>query len=71
MIYKILFTKTAKEMRDEKGLSTNDALRDTFTTEQLKLVEESETIVTALVALGFTYNQIKEQLERKYIKMIQ
>lgn len=71
MIYKILFTKTAKEMLDEKGLSTNDALRDTFTTEQLKLVEESETIVTALVALGFTYNQIKEQLERKYIKMIQ
>ncbi len=71
MIYKILFAKTAKEMRDEKGLSTNDALRDTFTTEQLKLVEESETIVTALVALGFTYNQIKEQLERKYMPMIE
>jgi hypothetical protein len=71
MIYKILFNKSAKEMRETSGLTTNDALRDTFTTEQLKLVEESETIVTALVALGFNYNQIKEQLERKYIKMIE
>ena len=71
MIYKILFNKTAKEMREEKGLTTNDALRDTFSIDQLKLVEESETIVTALVALGFSYTQIKEQLETKYIKMIE
>lgn len=71
MIYKILFNKTAKEMREEKGLATNDALRDTFSIDQLKLVEESETIVTALVALGFSYTQIKEQLENKYIKMIE
>lgn len=71
MIYKILFNKTAKEMREEKGLTTNDALRDTFSIDQLKLVEESETIVTALVALGFSYTQIKEQLENRYIKMIE
>lgn len=71
MIYKCLFNRSAKEMRDEKGLETNDALRDTFTKEQLALVEEAETIVTALVSLGFTYFQIKEQLERKYIKAIE
>ena len=71
MIYQCLFNRTAKDMRDEKGLKTNDALRDTFTAEQLALVEEAETIVTALVSLGFTYFQIKEQLERKYIKAIE
>lgn len=71
MIYKCLFNRTAKDMREEKGLETNDALRDTFTAEQLALVEEAETIVTALVSLGFTYFQIKEQLEHKYIKAIE
>ena len=71
MIYQCLFNRTAKDMREEKGLKTNDALRDTFTAEQLALVEEAETIVTALVSLGFTYFQIKEQLERKYIKAIE
>ena len=70
MIYKLLFNRTAKDMRNEKGLKTNDALRETFTTDQLKLVEEAETIVTALVTLGFEYRQIKEQLERKYTKLI-
>lgn len=70
MIYKILFNKTAKAMREEKGLSTNDALRDTFTTEQLKIIEEAETIVTALIALGFEYSCIKEHLERKYVKTL-
>ena len=70
MIYKLLFNRTAKDMRNEKGLKTNDALRETFTTDQLKLVEEAETIVTALVTLGFEYKQIKEQLERKYTKLI-
>lgn len=70
MIYKILFNRAAKDMREEKGLKTNDALRETFTKEQLQLVEEAETIVTALVTLGFEYGQIKEQLERKYVKMI-
>lgn len=71
MIYKCLFNRTAKEMRDEKGLETNDALRDTFNETDLERVRDAEEIVTALVSLGFTYFQIKEQLERKYIKAIE
>ena len=70
MIYKVLFGKSAKEMRQEREVKCNDALRDSFVGDELKLVEEAETIVTALVSLGLEYSQIKEQLERKYIKMI-
>ena len=69
-IYKILFDKKAKELRIEKGVKTNDLLRDSFSKEELKLVQEAETIVTALIALGFGYDYIKEQLQKKYIKII-
>lgn len=66
MIYKVLFGKDAKTMKAERGFTKNDALRDSFTGEELRLVDESETIVTALVTLGFGYDYIKQQLELKY-----
>ena len=66
LVYKALFNKDAKALREERGFSKNDALRDSFTGEELKLVEEAETIVTALVTLGFGYDYIKQQLENKY-----
>lgn len=69
-IYKILFNKKAKELRVERGVKTNDALRDSFLKEELKIVQEAETIVTALVTLGYEYHYIQEQLQKKYIKQL-
>ena len=66
MIYKVLFGKSAKQLKDERGYDKNEKLRDSFTGEELRLVDESETIVTALVTLGFGYDYIKQQLELKY-----
>lgn len=66
MIYKILFGKDAKKLREERGFNKNDSLRDSFKGEELKIVDEAETIVTALVTLGFGYDYIKNQLEIKY-----
>ena len=70
LIYKILFNKTAKDMREERGFTKNDALRDSFTGKELELVDEAETIVTALVTLGFGYDEIKTQLQNKYEKLL-
>ncbi|HDK7176594.1 TPA: hypothetical protein PTV31_003212 [Clostridium botulinum] len=66
MIYKILLNKTAKQLREEKGIKTNDLLRDSFNKNELKSVQEAETIVTALVTLGFGYKYIEEQLKKKF-----
>lgn len=66
MVYKVLFLKDAKTMRNERGFKKNDALRDSFTGNELILVDEAETIVTALVTLGFSKDYIREQLEKKY-----
>ena len=66
LIYKCIFNKTAKQMREERGFNKNDALRDSFTGNELQMVDEAETIVTALVTLGFGYDYIKSQLIMKF-----
>ena len=44
--------------------------RDYLTKDELKLVDEAETIVTALVSLGFKKDYILDQLRRKFTKRI-
>lgn len=70
MLYKTLFNCDAKTLRERRNLKTNDALRDSFTENELALVEEGETIITALITLGFTYKQVEEHLTNKYIKQL-
>ena len=66
LVYECLFNKTAKQMKDIKGIKTNDLLRDSFDTLLLKDIDEAETIVTALVSLGFGYEQIRVSLVNKF-----
>ena len=67
MIYEVLFNRTAAQLREEKGLDKKSQLtRDYFTSEELGLIDEAETIVTALVSLGFKRDYILDQLRRKY-----
>jgi hypothetical protein len=70
MIYKVIFGKVAKELREERHVNTNDALRDTFTEDELHSVEEVETIVTGLITMSFTYKQIEDMLKARYTKRI-
>jgi len=71
MVYTILFNKKAKQIREGKGLTKQSQYtRDYLTEQELKSVDEAETIVTGLIALGFKYDYIKDQLQRKYIKQI-
>lgn len=70
MLYKVLFNCDAKTLRIKRDVSNNDALRDSFSKEELHNVEECETIITALIALGFTQKQIDDHLKNKYIKQI-
>lgn len=71
LVYKILFGKNAKTIREERGLTKSSELtRDNFSEEELKLIDECETIITALLSLSFSYDYIKEQLENKYCKKL-
>lgn len=70
MIYRIIFGCDAKILRNERNVKTNDALRDSFTESELKKVEEVETIVTGLISMDFTYKQIEQMLNERYVKKI-
>ena len=71
MIYKILFGCDAKTLRSAKNVKTNDALRDSFSESELRKVEEVETIVTGLISMDFTYKQIEQMLNDRFIKKLE
>jgi hypothetical protein len=72
MVYDVLFNMTAKEIRESRHIEKKSQLtRDYLTEQELKLVDEAETIVTALVSLGFKKNYILDQLRKKFTKQIQ
>ena len=49
LIYKKIFGKRAKDIKEEKGLGKNDNLRDNLTPEELEKVSEWETKVQAMI----------------------
>lgn len=58
---------TAKQLRESRNINKkSDLTRDYLNETELKIVDEAETIVTALTALGFKQDYIKHQLEVKY-----
>lgn len=71
MIYDVLFGMTAKELRESRNIEKKSQLtRDYLSGDELKLVDEAETIVTGLVSLGFKKDYILDQLRRKYTKQL-
>lgn len=71
MVYDVLFGMSASEIRETRNIKKKSQLtRDYLTEEELKLVDEAETIVTALVSLGFKKNYILQQLRLKFTKQI-
>ena len=67
MVYKILFGKTAKQLKTE--LHTK-SVRDCLSKEDLEKLREAEHIVEVLLQLGRTREEVKQELNRKYNKMI-
>lgn len=71
MIYRIIFNKNAKQLREEYGISKKDNLRDCFTAEELKLVQSKEMLVSGLVDCGWGYDEIKDFVINKSNKLIE
>lgn len=67
LIYKIIFNKNAKQLRERFGITKKDVLRDYFTTEQISKVEHLENQVAVLIDFGNDYKTIKAILEKKYL----
>ena len=70
MVYRMIFNKDTKAMRKERGAKDNDSLRDMLSADELAKVEEVETIITGLVSMEFTYKQIQQMINDRYVKKL-
>ena len=59
LIYRSLFGKSAKQFRDEFGITKKDNLRDYFSEEELKQIQNAEMLVSGLIGYGWGYGEIK------------
>ncbi len=69
-IYKSIFGKDAKHLREEYGISQKDELRDCFSAEELQQVQKAEMLVGSLVEYGWGYDEIKDFMLNKLIDRI-
>lgn len=71
VIYKSLFGKSAKQFRDELGITKKDNLRDYFDADDLKKIQSKEMLVSGLIDCGWGYGEIKEFIKTESKKMIE
>ena len=63
-IYKVLFGKSAAQLRADYGIGKTDNLRDCFSQEDLNAVQYMEHLVNGLIGCGWEYAKIKEFIEQ-------
>lgn len=63
-IYKVLFGKNAKQLRESLGIKKKDNVRDYLSEEELRAVQSMECLVSGLVDCGWSYTQIKEFIQQ-------
>lgn len=59
IVYKVVFGKNARQLREEYGITKRDNLRDCFSVEELGKVQSIEMIISGLVNCGWGYDDIK------------
>ena len=70
LVYKVVFGKNAKQLREEYGIGRRDDLRDLFSQEELAKVKSVEMIVSGLVVCGWGYSEVKELVSNQTKKLI-
>ena len=63
-IYKAIFQRSAKELREELGIDKKESVRDYLTKEELEALQSMERLVSGLVDCGWGYDQIKEFIQK-------
>lgn len=69
-IYKALFCKNAKQLREQFGIDKKADLRDYLDEEQLQVIKSMEMLVSGLVDCGWGYDKIKSFIQNTNTKQI-
>lgn len=70
LIYKAVFGKNAKQLREEYGITKQDNMRDLFAQEELAKVKSVEMVVSGLVDCGWGYDDVKDFITNSTKKLI-
>lgn len=70
VIYKSIFGRNAKQLREEYGIGKKDNLRDCFSEEELKAVQSAEMLVSSLISYGWGYDQIRDFIMKNTPKQL-
>lgn len=70
VIYKAVFGKNARQLREEYGISKKDSLRDFFSVEELRAVQSKEMLVSSLIDCGWGYDKMKSFVLENAVKQI-
>lgn len=70
IIYKTVFGKNAKQLREEYGITRQEDLRDCFSMEELERVKSIEMIASGLVNCGWGYDEVKDFITGKAKRLI-
>lgn len=70
LIYRSIFGKSAKQLREEFSITKKDNLRDCFSEEELQKIQNAEMLVSSLMGYGWGYDEIKQFLENKAMNKI-
>lgn len=70
LIYKSIFGKSAKQLREEYRIEKQDSLRDCFTAEELQKVQNAEMLVSSLIGYGWGYSEIKDFVSNQTNRII-
>lgn len=62
LIYKTIFGKTSKELKQERGIENKRCI-DFLNAEELELIADLENKVAVLIEFGISYNEIKEKIK--------
>ena len=60
IVYKAVFGKDAARLREEHGITKSDNLRDLFSEEELKKIQNVEMLISGLIGCGWGYDDIRD-----------
>lgn len=66
LVYRIIFNKSAAELRKERGATKETLLRDYLSSEELEKVKRVEDLAKNFVYVGMDYEQVKAMLENMF-----
>lgn len=70
-IYKTIFGKDAKGLREDFNISKKDNLRDCFSQEELERIQNAEMLVSSLMGYGWGYHEIKSFIQNQAGKYLE